>query len=64
MRVFKSPKFQKKAEKLLSASGLHELDKYIDELKNGNISGKPLTYDFLREKKLEIKECIFSYMNK
>lgn len=63
MRVFKSPKFQKKAEKLLSKTGLDELDKFVEDLKKGHIVGKPLSYDFFREKKIGDKRIYFLIYN-
>ena len=57
--IFKSPKFQKNVEKLLSKFELQELDNFISELKQGNILGKPLTYNFLREKKIGGKRIYF-----
>jgi putative component of toxin-antitoxin plasmid stabilization module len=58
-RVFKSPKFQKNVEKLLDKKELDELNTFIDELKAGKVGGKPLTYDFLREKKIGGKRIYF-----
>ncbi len=58
-RVFKAPKFQKKVEKLLDKKGLNELEQFISELKTGKISGKPLTYDFFREKRIGGKRIYF-----
>jgi len=58
-RVFKSPRFQKKVEKLLDKRELKELDEFIQELKKGNIVGKQLTFEFLREKKIGGKRIYF-----
>ncbi len=40
-------------------SELYELEKFISNIKSGNISGKPLTFDFLREKKIGGKRIYF-----
>jgi len=59
MRVFKSPEFQKKADKLLTKIEKSELDSLISDLKNDKIVGKVLTYEFLREKKIGSKRVYF-----
>ncbi len=58
-RVFKAPKFQKKSDKLLNSREIKELDNFINELKDGKISGKRLSYDFFREKKLKGNRVYF-----
>lgn len=58
-RVFKAPKFQKKVEKLLDKKELDELEKFINDLKKGNIKGKPLGFSFFREKKIGGKRVYF-----
>lgn len=58
-KVFKAPKFQKKIEKLLDKREFIELDFFIKQLKRGNISGKSLTYEFFREKKIGGKRVYF-----
>lgn len=58
-RVFKAPKFDKKVDKLLDKKEKEELDKFIEELKEGKIKGKVLTYEFLREKKIGGKRVYF-----
>lgn len=57
--VYKSPKFQKKIEKLLSKKELEELDSFINDLKKGIIHGKSLAYEFFREKKIKGKRIYF-----
>ncbi len=54
-RVFKAPDFDKYANKLLSKADFKELNKFIVHLKNNSDIGKPLGYDFLREKKIGSK---------
>lgn len=57
--VFKLPIFEKRAKKLLNKKELKEVDEIIEQLKiNPNI-GKPLTYPFLREKRLKDKRIYF-----
>ncbi len=58
-RVFKEPKFQKKAEKLLDKHEIKELEKFIMNLKKGILAGKWLTYNFFREKKIGGKRIYF-----
>lgn len=58
-KVLKAPSFQKKVEKLLDTKELEELDKFIINLKSGNITGKPITYQFFREKKINAKRIYF-----
>ncbi len=58
-RVFKAPKFQKKANKLLDKEELDELNNFITKLKEGKISGKSLTYNFFREKRIAGKRIYF-----
>lgn len=58
-KVFKAPGFQKKIEKTLTKYELKRLDKFIDKLRKGYISDKPLTYDFLREKNIGNKRIYF-----
>lgn len=58
-RVFKAPKFDKVVGKLLDKPELEELDALIKDLKLGKIAGKPLTYDFFREKKIGGKRIYF-----
>ena len=50
--VYKSEKFDKLVNKLLIKPEKEELQRFIDELKAGNIVGQPLTFDFFREKKI------------
>ena len=58
-RVFKLPDFDKHSKKLLSKKELIELDKFIQDLKVDFNKGKPLSYDFLREKKIGSKRVYF-----
>lgn len=58
-RVFKSPKFKKVAEKSLDKIELEELETFINELKQGNTFGRPLSYPFFREKKIGGKRIYF-----
>lgn len=58
-RVFKSPKFDKKVEKLLSSKELNELDKLIEKLKSDQFIEKPLNYEFFREYKIGVKRIYF-----
>jgi len=58
-KVFKSPGFVKQVTKLLSKAELIELDLFINNLKKGIISGKPLSYPFFREKKIGGKRIYF-----
>jgi hypothetical protein len=51
-RIFQAPKFQKKIDKLLTKNEHIELNNFIVHLKNWQRYGKPLSYDFLREKKI------------
>ena len=57
--VYKVPKFDKQVNKLLTKSEIAELSSFIEELKAGNISGKRLTYEFFREKKIGGKRIYF-----
>lgn len=57
--VYKSEKFDKLVNKLLTKSKKKELQNLIDELKTGKIVGQPLTYDFFREKKIGGKRIYF-----
>ncbi len=50
---------EKQVTKLLSKFELEELDLFIDELKKGLISGKRLTYEFFKEKKIGGKKVYF-----
>ena len=58
-RVFKAPKFEKKINKNLEKSEINELNKFINNLKKGKISGKILSYEFFREKKIGGKRIYF-----
>ncbi len=58
-RVFKSPGFEKKASKILTRSELLELEKLIEKMKLGIITGKTITYDFPKEKKIGGKKIYF-----
>lgn len=58
-RIFKAPRFQKKVEKLLTKKELEELNAFIKDLKKGRITGKTLTYEFFREKKIGSKRVYF-----
>ena len=62
-RVFKSLDFDKYANKLLSKADLVELEKFINLLKKNSNIGKPLGYDFLREKKIGSKIVYFLVYN-
>jgi len=57
--VYKVPKFNKLIAKLLSNQETAELEKFIEELKKGKLSGKRLSYDFFREKKIGGKRIYF-----
>lgn len=58
-RVLKTQKFDKKIQKLLEPSESRELQNFIENLKEGHIAGKKLTYEFLREKKIGCKRVYF-----
>ncbi len=58
-RVFKVPDFDKYANKLLNKAEIAELNKFIIYLKINSNLGKPLGYDFLREKKIGGKRVYF-----
>ncbi len=62
-RVFKSPKFQKRTEKLLSKQEQTQLEKFIQKLKEGNILGKPLYGQSLKEFKLSGKRIYYLVYN-
>ena len=51
-RVFKVPDFDKYATKILTKKELNELEKFIDNSKKTSDIGKPLSYNFLKEKKI------------
>ena len=57
--VFKLPIFEKRAQKLLNPKELKEVDKIIEQLKVNSNIGKPLSYPFLREKRLKEKRIYF-----
>ena len=58
-RVFKVPDFDKYAKKALSKSNLDELNNFIEQLKQNSAIGKPLSYEFLREKKNKRQKNLF-----
>jgi hypothetical protein len=57
--VFKSPKFDKKIKKMFSNKDLNELDIFIENLKKSKIKGKPLSYNYFREKRIKEKRVYF-----
>lgn len=58
-RVFRSNYFEKTIRKILTNEELNELDVFIKYLKKGIIRGKPLSYTFLRKKKIKEKRIYF-----
>jgi len=57
--VYDVPTFEKLVQKMLSKSETKDLNSFIEKLKNGKLSGKRLTYEFLREKKIGGKRIYF-----
>ena len=57
--VFKLPVFEKRVNKLLSKKEIEEVNKFIEQLKINPKIGKPLSYPFLREKRLKDKRIYF-----
>jgi hypothetical protein len=57
--VFKLPIFDKKAKKKLNNKEFKELNNFIEILKKNPKIGKPLSYQFLREKKIKNKRIFF-----
>lgn len=51
--------FEKNLKKLLDKSELEEYENFKKELKKGTILGKPLGYEFFREKKIGGKRIYF-----
>ena len=58
-KVFKASDFDKKSQKILSKNEQVELENFILKLKEGIVSGKPISYIFLGKRKLLEKEYIF-----
>ena len=58
-RIFKVKDFDKYASKIFEKSDFDELNKFIEKLKFNSNLGKPLGYDFLREKKIKGKRVYF-----
>ena len=58
-KIFKTPDFDKFAKKILDKEDLLELDKFIEKLRYNPYLGKPLSYPFLREKKLRGKRVYY-----
>lgn len=58
-RVFKSPDFDKNAEKLFSKKDFESLNSFIASLKENSSIGKPLSFNFFREKKISGKRIYF-----
>jgi len=50
--VYKLPVFDKRAKKLLSSQEFAEVDGVIEQLKENPLIGRPLSYSFLREKRI------------
>ena len=57
--VFKIELFKKIETKLLDQKESQELSNLIEELKKGHIIGKPLSYEFFREKRIRGKRIYF-----
>ncbi len=58
-KIYEIGNFEKELNKLLDKSELLEYENFKKELKKGNILGKPLGYDFFREKKIGGKRVYF-----
>ena len=60
-RVFLLPEFKKKVKKILTRKELGELENFIEkDLKeNGDKIGNPLSYPYLREKKIVGKRVYY-----
>lgn len=58
-RIYEIGNFEKELNKLLEKSELIEYENFKKELKKGNILGKPLRYEFFREKKIGNKRIYF-----
>lgn len=57
--VYKLRTFIKRAEKLFSKKELEEVEEFIKSLKLNPFVGKPLSYKFLREKKIKGKRIYY-----
>ena len=57
-RVFRSDWYEKKLSKLDSSEKVR-VEKFEQELKSQPLSGKPLGYEFFREKKFDGKRMLF-----
>lgn len=57
--VFKLPIFEERAKKILNKLELIQVEKIIEQLKINPYIGKPLSYPFLREKKINDKRIYF-----
>lgn len=58
-KVFKVQDFDKYANKIFQKQDIRELNIFIENLKKNPFLGKPLSYNFLREKKLGDKRVYF-----
>ncbi len=58
-RIFKVPEFDKYAQKIFEKTDFEELEIFIEKLRFNSNLGKPLGFDFLREKKIKGKRVYF-----
>lgn len=58
-KIYEIGNFEKDLNKLLDKLELEEYEIFKEELKKGKILGKPLGYDFFREKKIGGKRIYF-----
>ena len=59
-KVFTLPEFNDDVIKTFSKSEQEQLDNILDELsEKGSLVGKPLSYDFFREKRIQGKRIYF-----
>jgi len=57
--VYRLPVFDKRAKKLLNNQEFEEVDAIIEQLKENPLIGRPLSYSFLREKRIGSKRIYF-----
>lgn len=62
-KIFEIGNFEKNLTKLLDKNEYEEYLKFKEKLKSGQILGKPLSYDFLREEKIGGKRIYFLVYN-
>jgi hypothetical protein len=61
--IFKTVEFNRQANKVLSSKELLELNKFSEKLKINSSLRKPLSYGFLREKKISSKRIYYLVYN-